>query len=134
MKKIDYDGSKNIIGSRLETLRREKGLSQAQLAARMQTMNVNIDQQMISRIERSLRIVTDYELVCFSRVLGVEEKSLLEDFYKKLEEKGQQSMMKRIQKKTGGVARRLFWFLYGMGKRGYHFLSKTPSSANRYRI
>ena len=24
MKKIDYDGSKNIIGSRLETLRREK--------------------------------------------------------------------------------------------------------------
>ena len=82
MKKIDYDGSKNIIGSRLETLRREKGLSQAQLAARMQTMNVNI------RIERNLRIVTDYELVCFSRVLGVEEKSLLEDFYKKLEEKG----------------------------------------------
>lgn len=54
----------------------------------MQTMNVNIDQQMISRIERNLRIVTDYELVCFSRVLGVEEKSLLEDFYKKLEEKG----------------------------------------------
>ena len=53
MKKIDYDGSKNIIGSRLETLRREKGLSQAQLAARMQTMNVNIDQQMISRIERN---------------------------------------------------------------------------------
>ena len=88
MKKIDYDGSKNIIGSRLETLRREKGLSQAQLAARMQTMNVNIDQQMISRIERNLRIVTDYELVCFSRVLGVEEKSLLEEFYKKLEEKG----------------------------------------------
>lgn len=75
MKKIDYDGSKNIIGSRLETLRREKGLSQAQLAARMQTMNVNIDQQMISRIERNLRIVTDYELVCFSRVLGVEEKA-----------------------------------------------------------
>ena len=58
------------------------------LAAKMQTMNVNIDQQMISRIERNLRIVTDYELVCFSRVLGVEEKSLLEDFYKKLEEKG----------------------------------------------
>ena len=26
MKKIDYDGSKNIIGSRLETLRREKSL------------------------------------------------------------------------------------------------------------
>ena len=47
MKKIEYDGNKNIIGSRLETLRRERGLSQGQLAAKMQTMNVNIDQQMI---------------------------------------------------------------------------------------
>ena len=88
MKKIEYDGNKNIIGSRLETLRRERGLSQGQLAAKMQTMNVNIDQQMISRIERNLRIVTDYELVCFSRVLGVEEKSLLKDFYQKLDGKG----------------------------------------------
>ena len=44
-------------------------------------------------------------------------------------------MMKRIQKKTGGVRFACFdRFLYGMGKRGYHFLSKTPSSANRYRI
>lgn len=74
MKKIDYYGNKNIIGRRLETLRKEKGLSQEQLAAKMQTMNVNIDQQMISRIERNLRIVTDYELACFCRVLGVTEK------------------------------------------------------------
>ena len=88
MKKIEYDGNKNIIGSRLETLRRERGLSQGQLAAKMQTMTVNIDQQMISRIERNLRIVTDYELVCFCRVLGVEEKSLLKDFYQKLDGKG----------------------------------------------
>ena len=84
MKKIDYYGNKNIIGRRLETLRKEKGLSQEQLAAKMQTMNVNIDQQMISRIERNLRIVTDYELACFCRVLGVAEKSMLEEFYTNL--------------------------------------------------
>ena len=81
--------AKNIIGSRLETLRREKGLSQAQLAARMQTMNVNIDQQMISRIERNLRIVD--RMTNWYVLVGYwvwEEKSLLEDFYKKLEEKG----------------------------------------------
>ena len=83
MKKIDYYGNKNIIGRRLETLRKEKGLSQEQLAAKMQTMNVNIDQQMISRIERNLRIVTDYEL---ARVLCVTEKSMLEEFYKNLEQ------------------------------------------------
>ena len=84
MKKIEYDGNKNIIGSRLETLRRERGLSQGQLAAKMQTMNVNIDQQMISRIERNLRIVTDYELACLCKALHVTEQDLLSDFYESL--------------------------------------------------
>ena len=50
-------------------------------------MNVNIDQQMISRIERNLRIVTDYELVCFSRVLGVEEKACSRIFTKNWKKK-----------------------------------------------
>ena len=43
-------------------------------------MNVNIDQQMISKIENNKRIVTDYELVCFSRILEVEPEELLSDF------------------------------------------------------
>ena len=34
-------------------------------------MNINIDQQMISKIERNNRIVTDYELVCLCRILNV---------------------------------------------------------------
>ena len=37
----------------------------------MQTMNINIDQQMISKIERNNRIVTDYELACLCRILNV---------------------------------------------------------------
>ncbi len=57
-----------------------KKLSQEELAAQMQLMNVNIDQQMISKIENNKRIVTDYELVCFSRILEVEPEELLSDF------------------------------------------------------
>ena len=49
------------------------------VAAKMQTMGVNIDQQMISRIENNLRIVTDYELICFCKVLQIEEIELPEE-------------------------------------------------------
>ena len=81
MKKIAYDNNKNVIHSRLLYYRTLRGLSQEEVAARMQVLNVNMDQQMLSRIERNARIVTDYELACFCRVLNVTERELLADFY-----------------------------------------------------
>ena len=59
MKKLSFFNNKNVIAERLRYYRERKGLTQGQLAARLQTMNVNIDQQMISRIERNQRLVTD---------------------------------------------------------------------------
>lgn len=81
MKKIIFGSNKNIIGNRLKTLRKKNHLSQSELAAKMQTLDINIDQQMISRIEHNARIVTDYELVCFCRVLRVSIDEMLQDFY-----------------------------------------------------
>ena len=52
MKKISYYNNKNIISQKLKELREKKGLSQSNLAAKLQIMNVNIDQQMISKIEK----------------------------------------------------------------------------------
>ena len=46
----------------------------------MQIMNVNIDQQMISKIENNDRIVTDYELACFCIILKIDEKKTIERF------------------------------------------------------
>lgn len=77
MKKICYYNNKNIISKRLKMLREEKGLSQSNLAARLQTMNVNIDQQMISKIEKNNRQVTDYELACICKCLSVTPNDLL---------------------------------------------------------
>lgn len=81
MKKLQFYENKNIIHQQLKIARVTKGLSQSELAAKMQTMNVNIDQQMISKIENNDRIVTDYELACFSAILNVAESKLLSDFY-----------------------------------------------------
>ncbi len=81
MKKIEFNQNKNVIFAQVATLRKKKGLSQKDLAVQMQLMNVNIDQQMISRIERNKRIVTDYELACLCKILGVTEREMLKDFY-----------------------------------------------------
>ncbi|MGN0516495.1 helix-turn-helix domain-containing protein [Eubacterium sp.] len=79
MKQITFNGNKNIIGKRLAELRKEQGLSQNDLAAKMQLLNVNIDQQMISKIEKNNRQVTDYELACFCKCLNVTADEILEE-------------------------------------------------------
>ena len=81
MKKIEFNQNKNVIFAQVAALRKKKGLSQKDLAVQMQLMNVNIDQQMISRIERNKRIVTDYELACLCKILGVTEREMLQDLY-----------------------------------------------------
>lgn len=83
MKKIAFFDNKNMIHDRLRHYRKLRGLSQEQVVARLQTMNVNIDQQALSRIEHDRRIVTDYELACLCRVLDVTERELLADFYER---------------------------------------------------
>ena len=81
MKKILFNNNKNVISKTLKISRIKQNLSQSQLAAKMQTMGVNIDQQMISKIENNTRFVTDYELACFCTILNVKPEEMLEDFY-----------------------------------------------------
>jgi transcriptional regulator with XRE-family HTH domain len=81
LKKNDYYGNKNIISNRLKAARENMGISQAELAAKMQVLNLSLDQQMISKIERNLRIVTDYELVSFCKALNIDLKWLVEEYY-----------------------------------------------------
>lgn len=81
MRKLLYNENKNMISRQLKQARIKKGLSQRGLAAKMQLMNISMDQQMISKIENNMRVVTDFELACFSRVLGVSMEELLKDFY-----------------------------------------------------
>lgn len=86
MNEIIFYGNKNVICKNLRRFRKMRGLTQDQLAARMQVMNVNLTQELISRIERNTRIVTDYELACFCRALGVTLEEMLSEFYKEFPE------------------------------------------------
>ena len=81
MKKIALHGSKNVIHAQLRRYRELRKLTQDQVAAKLQVMGVNIDQQALSRIEHNQRMVTDYEFACLCQVLQVSERDLLADFY-----------------------------------------------------
>lgn len=61
----------------MKSIRKDKHLTQGDLAAKMQTYNINMDQQMISKIENNSRIVTDYELACFCQILGIDVNELV---------------------------------------------------------
>ena len=86
MKKINYYEKCNVISQRLRYFRKLRNISQSRLAAKLQVMNVNIEQQGISNIENNSRIVTDYELACLCRALGVTEREMLSDFYEQYPE------------------------------------------------
>lgn len=82
MKKIEFYNNKNIISVRLKQARKEKALSQSELAAKLQLYNINMDQQMISRIEKNERQVTDYEVACICKCLNISVEWLLQDLTK----------------------------------------------------
>ena len=69
----------NICGQNVRKLREEKKMSQDQLAAKLQTEGLGVNQNSISRIETGKRIVADYELAALAKVFGVDVNLLLQD-------------------------------------------------------
>lgn len=78
MKNLGYYGRRNICGERVRMARLAKRISQETLAAKMQTLGVNIAQDAINNIEAGRRLVMDYELRAFATVLQVPIEELLE--------------------------------------------------------
>lgn len=69
MKIYDFYGSANISGRRVKEARKNLGLSQDELAARLQVENVIVSQKGVSRMETGERLITDYELLTLAKVL-----------------------------------------------------------------
>lgn len=71
------DGKNNICGKAIARIRTELGISQRELADRMQLVGLDMDKNAIQRIEAGKRFVTDIELVGFMRVLDKSLEALL---------------------------------------------------------
>ncbi len=67
----------NMIGPTLRSLREAEGLTQAELAARLQLSGWDISRETLAKVESQVRCVTDRELVRFADALEVDPSDLL---------------------------------------------------------
>lgn len=70
-------GTKNLIGARVETARRNQGMKQKELLAQLQVRGVDLNASGLSKLEGQIRYVTDSELLALSQILGVSVMWLL---------------------------------------------------------
>lgn len=66
----DY-GTKNIVGKKIETLRKERNISQKDFIARLQVAGLDINPTSYSKLEGQVRIATDKEIYVIAKVLNV---------------------------------------------------------------
>ena len=78
-KPTSLSGKKNLISKKLIQLRKQKKLSQRDLAGKLQLAGYDMDKNVITRIETGQRYVTDIELCALSKILNVRIEDLIEE-------------------------------------------------------
>lgn len=78
MKLRTTSNGKNLIGERLKSLRNSANLSQRDLANRLQLIGIDMDKNVITRIETNKRYVNDFELQALKRIFNVSYDYLIE--------------------------------------------------------
>lgn len=71
-------GDCNVIGKRVEELRKEKGISQKDFISKMQTLGVDINPTSYSKLEGQIRAVTDKEIKAIAEILCMSIDKLFE--------------------------------------------------------
>ena len=71
------DGLNNVSGKNITVYRNKLGISQRELADKMQLVGIDIDKNAIQRIESGKRFVTDIEIIAFAKVFDVKIEELL---------------------------------------------------------
>jgi len=77
---ISFVEKKNIVGERVRKARKsaKPPITQKDLVARLQLLNMNIDQSGLSKLENGQRPVSDIEVLALARALKVSLAWLLE--------------------------------------------------------
>lgn len=71
--------SKNIIGNKVKSLRKAAGLTQKQLAEKLQLQGIEFSDLTILRIESGKRFVPDYEVVALAEYFDISTDELLKE-------------------------------------------------------
>lgn len=77
MRMYGIDGKCNISGIRIRDARERAGMSQEQLAVKLQLLGLQTGQNAVSRMETGKRLVADFEIIKLAEALGVTTDWLL---------------------------------------------------------
>ncbi len=78
MKQRTDANGKNLIGERLKELRGRFNYSQRDLARELQLVGMDMDKNVITRIETNKRYVTDFELQALKQIFNVSYDYLID--------------------------------------------------------
>ena len=70
-------GTRNLIGNRVEYMRKKRDMKQKELLAQLQVNGVDMNASGLSKLEGQIRYVTDIELVALADILDVSVDYLL---------------------------------------------------------
>ena len=71
-------GARNIVGAKVERIRKQKNIKQKDLVAVLQSKGMDICDTSMSRLEGQNRLVQDYEASILAEALGVSVEWLLD--------------------------------------------------------
>lgn len=78
IRKREY-GNANMVGRKIESLRKTKGIKQKDFISKLQTMGCDINPTSYSKLEGQIRSATDRELFVISKILNVKIEELFDD-------------------------------------------------------
>ena len=70
-------GTRNIVGAKVERIRKAKRMKQKELVAILQSKGMDICDTSMSRLEGQIRLVQDFEIPILAEALGVTVEWLL---------------------------------------------------------
>jgi transcriptional regulator with XRE-family HTH domain len=77
IRKKEY-GNANMVGKRIEQLRKARGIKQKDFVARMQVMGCDINPTSYSKLEGQIRSATDREIYVVAKLLHISIDALFE--------------------------------------------------------
>lgn len=80
MFKNQANGRKNLVGIKMQEVRKSRGISQRQVADDLNEMGLIIDKNAVQRMESGQRFITDIELITIAKYLNIPLNELMKSF------------------------------------------------------
>lgn len=82
MFKNQANGRKNLVGLKMQEVRKSRGISQRQVADDLNELGLIIDKNAVQRMESGQRFITDIEFVTIAKYLNISMNELMAPFSK----------------------------------------------------